>query len=338
MQPFDVRHSNSLFQLIESTKQDRHAVFLAPYGDDISLEIDEIVESGGVFLVGSDIGEVIVRAIGLEAMGNKTGFIKHFIVCSKVRGASPVQHAKWMLDSLERYDAVELDFRVLQVDVFAEFEKTNQVFANSGYDKLTELNTGGLKLIRYEKKLPSNWFSDIDPHDSSAIVTRAEYNAFIRNLLDRTQDEGTLEEYLRALLGLVRKHQDIQVTSSFIASLFEQAFDAPPLPFEEKWLTNQRPELPGLDGMLEGEEENFKLMEQLLLYQIADLVRMERAGIFNKDPWSLSFGAMSPTNHYWQNLYPHGFISVGMGGISPEWKADSWFELGVLLWLGQIYE
>ena len=51
----------------------------------------------------------------------------------------------------------------------------------------------------------------------------------------------TLDEYLRALLGLALDHQDKQPSLELFLKLLKKSFIADPLPFDESWLAIQDP-------------------------------------------------------------------------------------------------
>src|SRR5579859_277742 len=170
--------------------------------------------------------------------------------------------------------------------------------------------------------------------DASQVNTNEGFCQYIRTLAsERATTTMSLEEYLRALWGLLKLRQAEGVTFSLLGQLLHDAFEAPPLPFDEQWLQYDTP--PDLDAE---NEEAFAVLQQMLCYQIADLHLMAQTGQIH-DP-NAFFGIDSPTGHRWYNLHPSSYLECAVAPpISDGSRVQcSWGDLAILLWLGQIYE
>lgn len=151
--------------------------------------------------------------------------------------------------------------------------------------------------------------------------------------------EGSLEDYLRAVLRSVIEHEHDTYTWKLQARILTDGLSLTPLPFDQAWLQYTGP---GEIVRANSEKDLANVYEaalSLLKYQIADLHRMEEAGTIN-NPYRY-FGIESPTGHTWYNFTPGGFLGCAlscMEGGTEDSEECSWYDLGVLLWLGQIYE
>jgi len=172
--------------------------------------------------------------------------------------------------------------------------------------------------------------------EPSHIKTLGDFRTYVLLLAKEsaTTTLRSLEEYLRALWGLIQQVQAHQVTYALLGRLLDDAFLAEPLPFDENWLHYDEP--PDLD---ENEHARaFSLLQHMICYQIADLHRMAEADLL-ENKWRF-FGIDSPTGHRWYNFDPSSYLGCAAHGIregSTSTDAD-WINLAILLWLGQIYE
>jgi hypothetical protein len=172
--------------------------------------------------------------------------------------------------------------------------------------------------------------------DVSWVKSGHDLCIFVSALLKEQENAyvGSLEEYLRALWGLIQPHQDSLATFALLAELLRDAFTAEPLPFDENWLMYTHP--PSL--YCESGEfilDDFAILHQMICYQISDLHLMAQAGILNQ-PF-IHLGVDSPRGHRWFNmLRPFIYLEHGVqcGGET----TCTWETLALILWLGQIYE
>jgi hypothetical protein len=172
--------------------------------------------------------------------------------------------------------------------------------------------------------------------DYSHIKTHEDFCQYARTLAHEkaTTTERSLEEYLRALWGLLKLRQAETVTFSLLGQLLHDAFLAEPLPFDKKWLQYNTP--PDLDE--DENEESFAVTQQMIWYQIADLHLMAQTGQID-DP-NAFFGIDSPTGHRWYNVHPSSYLECAVAPLINDGARVqcSWGDLTILLWLGQIYE
>jgi len=162
----------------------------------------------------------------------------------------------------------------------------------------------------------------------------------IRELIGRYENRD-LEDYLLALLGLVVKSNLQPMTEGLFFKLLEDAYTAPPVPFDETWLACcTPPDDDWLNRKLEMHEPLFGLNEKAYQYsidalhfQIAELRKMRGKQLDNELRY---FGVISPTGNRWYNFDPHALLecgAAGLGSIKYEWS-----DIGELLEMGRIYE
>jgi hypothetical protein len=170
------------------------------------------------------------------------------------------------------------------------------------------------------------------------------FNGHIRSLAknEAKSFKGSLETYLSALLAVVQDYRNETPSWRLIAKILEEAFQKAPLPFDNNWLEYNNPANEITDGDFEIDELDknlaFEALIRMVKYQISDLHKMAEAGTLNH-PYRY-YGIESPTGHIWYNFEPVGFLSCAISGMK-EIKMDfpcTWIALGVILWLGQIYE
>lgn len=128
--------------------------------------------------------------------------------------------------------------------------------------------------------------------------------------LMETAPERDLEEYLRALLPLLRAHreQDGLAGPDFL-SLLTEAFTALALPYDSAWET----------GYAAAPQGGFAEVEALLIRQIVDLRDLRNAGMLD-DPqrW---FGTDAPRpGPRWYNFDPKSYLECGAAGSLDGWE------------------
>ena len=175
--------------------------------------------------------------------------------------------------------------------------------------------------------------------EASEIVTSGDFRSYLLFLAQGIAKtyQGSLEEYLRALLATVQQNAQSQVTFALIGKVLFEAFTTEPFPFNEDWLTYQEPPDLTIDGF-SSIEDDYGYLQHMILYQIADFHLIEASGVLQKQ-WSV-LGVTSPTGNSWYNFDPVGFLfcaAQGMRENSPDTNC-TWVNLAITLWLGQIYE
>ncbi len=174
---------------------------------------------------------------------------------------------------------------------------------------------------------------EMDPFHIKTTLDFRKYVLFLAKGRATTTPRS-LEEYLRALWSLIQQAQAHRVTYALLGQLLHDAFLAEPLPFDEHWLQYNAP--PDLDRAENGNA--FSVLHHMICYQIADLHRMDQAGLLEKE-WRY-LGIDSPTGHRWFNFDPSSYLECAAQTLREDdvSTAAGWINLAILLWLGQIYE
>lgn len=170
-----------------------------------------------------------------------------------------------------------------------------------------------------------------------------------------------LEEYLRALLSLALDRKNEMPSIHLFYQLLDGAFTAPPLAFQDEWLAvTQSPDDNPMSYKFTNPEifqaadlttgagyADFTFLQQVLIFQIADLHRMRNKEL--KDEMRY-FGVTSPTGNAWYNFDPYTNLECGLrclednldledeNGQKPEPIEISWKTLGQILEMGRVYE
>src|SRR5262245_25207017 len=126
--------------------------------------------------------------------------------------------------------------------------------------------------------------------DANSVKTAGDFVRFINTLLAEEEFKGSLEEYLRALWGILSTKHETKPSWALLAHSFKEAYSASVPDFDEGWMVYEHP--PKLDN---DKKNDFTLINQMLLYQIADLRRMKNAGTLNRSMDELWLGWNSPT-------------------------------------------
>jgi hypothetical protein len=172
--------------------------------------------------------------------------------------------------------------------------------------------------------------------------TLAEFYDGVATLAEQKKKcPRSLEEFLRAVYALIRRHDRGIMTYSILLDVYRRSFDSEPCTFDETWMNATAP------PEITPEEDDAKdLALQTLAFLVADLRRMERAGILSEDPTILYGGVDSPSGNRWYNFDPSTFIECGARGAldhvgdegEREIAAISWGEVASIIELGRIYE
>ena len=156
--------------------------------------------------------------------------------------------------------------------------------------------------------------------------------------------DGTLQEYLIALWQIIEKSHGELVSLELIYKALDDATKLEPMEFKDEWLNYDK--LPD-DYEPTKKDNGYEYLKRTILFQIADLQRMKKAGTLDLDPEALYFGVRSPTGHSWYNFHVRNFFSCAIAGFRsygsqigmPLNSTEcSWQNLAVILHLGQIYE
>lgn len=176
--------------------------------------------------------------------------------------------------------------------------------------------------------------------ETDRITSFFEFRAYLKQLVDAAQlDTRSLDEYLRGVMRSVIKHEGDEFTWALHARILADGFDMEPLPFDQAWLAYTDPgEI--VSAVSQAPIANmYEATANVLKYQIADLRRMQEAGILD-DP-NIHMGVTSPTGNVWYNFSPWGYLGCALSCLNCGTEDSStcaWGDLAVFFWLGQIYE
>lgn len=172
------------------------------------------------------------------------------------------------------------------------------------------------------------------------VASFFDFRVYLKQVVDSAESfRGSLEDYLRAVLRLVIAHADSEFTWKLQARILSDGLTGAPLDFDESWMAFNGPgELVSVNSGSELQNE-YEALLGLLKYQIADLRRLEVAGELNS-PYR-HMGLNSPSGYAWYTFTPEDFLGQALQwllGGTEDTTFCSWHDLGILLWLGQIYE
>jgi hypothetical protein len=113
----------------------------------------------------------------------------------------------------------------------------------------------------------------------------------------------SLESYLSSLWALAKPYQHQSITMTQFAEWLEQAFTQEPPPFNSQWLEKNV-----TDNLTP-----FENWENHILFQIADLHRLQEAGAFNNS--YRYYGLAAPSGENWANFDPFSFLECAVCGM-----------------------
>ncbi len=148
---------------------------------------------------------------------------------------------------------------------------------------------------------------------ADSLRTNRDLYRFVVELGQRNADnKRSLEEYLRALLGLVsRERQQPDLAAPLFAAMLEAAFHQAPLPYEPSWET-------AWQALERGEpEEGFSGWEALIKRQIIDLRELRASGGLEDE--QRYFGIDAPRGARWYNFDPRTYLECAAAGSFDGW-------------------
>jgi hypothetical protein len=170
------------------------------------------------------------------------------------------------------------------------------------------------------------------------IITLGDFANFVQSLVKGPAStyEKSLEEYLRSLWSLIEEQREQTPSYALFGYLLSEAFTRKPMQFNENWLSYEKPPFEtGRDDL-----STFEDLQAMILYQIADLHRMESKAILDKSAFELWLGVDSPTGYTWYNFHPNTFLECASASLAKDSgliECD-WGFLAIFLWVGRIYE
>lgn len=149
--------------------------------------------------------------------------------------------------------------------------------------------------------------------DDTIKTNRDFYLAIIELINRQARSSRTLEEYLLALLPLVRESQAETSLSvyEFYCKL-AAAFYAPASTFDEAW--RSRSGIPNAAG------NNFECWEAAIVQQIVDLREMDETGALKNE--MRYYGIESPRGDRWYNFDPCTYIECATASSLDGWEPD----------------
>jgi hypothetical protein len=125
------------------------------------------------------------------------------------------------------------------------------------------------------------------------------------------QSMPSLEKYLSALWSVVSQEQDAPLTAEKFVEWLEKAFVTPAPDFNPDWLQRKS---------YNEESSDFQGWEDLIVFQIADLRRMDEAGAL-QDEYRY-YGIDSPSGSRWYNFDPLTYLECGVRGALGGYTED----------------
>ncbi len=145
----------------------------------------------------------------------------------------------------------------------------------------------------------------------AAIETNRDLYLAVAELMIKSRGiERTLEEYLRALVGVSDRYRDREslLPSEFLA-MIAAAFTAEPVPAESSWFLPRDEE----------EEEGYDAWRGALVTQVVDLIEMGQNGTLQDD--QRYFGVDAPRGGRWYNFDPCTYLECAMAGTLGGWES-----------------
>src|SRR5688572_2471134 len=192
---------------------------------------------------------------------------------------------------------------------------------------------------------------------NNTSLTSKNFRGFVMHLLETQKGsyKGSLEEYLRSLWLVVNDSKDHELNYSRLADILKKAFSVEPPPFDEQWLSFEKPVswnsrnngyvIETLENfqvkIVASDVPDFDILKSVLLFQIADLYRMRDNQLKNKHRY---LGVASPTGDTWYNFDVFTYLECGTRGIGDNAREAveaiecDWAALALILELGRIYE
>jgi hypothetical protein len=145
----------------------------------------------------------------------------------------------------------------------------------------------------------------------TALETNRDLYLAVADLVTNQRGtERTLEEYLRALLGIGESYRDRKslLPSEFLGMIIA-AFTVEPIPTESSWFLPTSEERAGYDAW-----------RGTLVAQIVDLIEMRQRGTLEDE--QRYFGVNAPRGGRWYNFDPCTYLECAMAGTLGGWEPD----------------
>ena len=157
----------------------------------------------------------------------------------------------------------------------------------------------------------------------------------ILNLLENNQNELTLKEYLISLLSVVRENKDKEMNNKTFISMLEEAFKIRTTDI------NYNDKISPI--FIDSYEDNYKVVEEVLLFQIIDFNGIEKSGKLINNELNY-FGIDSPQGNRWYNFDINTYFECGSSWMIDfsescyAIKTIDWLIFAEFLEMGRTYE
>lgn len=144
-------------------------------------------------------------------------------------------------------------------------------------------------------------------------MTNRDIYVAVTSLAKRVEPQfrPSLEQYLSALWSIVSQERDVPLTPEKMVEWLEKAMITPAPEFNPAWL-----QYPPFNEKLSG----FQGWKSRILFQIADLHRMDEAGMLQDEMRYL--GINSPGGSRWYNFDPLTYLECGIRGEMGGYEGD----------------
>ena len=163
------------------------------------------------------------------------------------------------------------------------------------------------------------------------MITNRDIYLSVVEIAERAGESSrNLEEYLRALLGIVSRYRELSEfsTSDFI-TILSDSLVADPLPYDADWANNYetesaKPPITPYAALrypkIERNISHFTDFERIVCRQIVDLREMDAAGTFADE--MRYFGVAAPRGDYWYNFDIGTYLKCAVAGGYGGWEPD----------------
>jgi hypothetical protein len=145
------------------------------------------------------------------------------------------------------------------------------------------------------------------------LLTNRDLYKAVRSFSETVEKQSmpSLEKYLSALWSVVSQEHDTPLTPEKFVEWLEKAFVTPASDFNPLWLER---------NSYNQDLSDFQEWENVILFQIADLRRMDEAGKL-QDEYRY-YGIDSPSGSRWYNFDPLTYLECGIRGALGGYAED----------------
>ena len=163
------------------------------------------------------------------------------------------------------------------------------------------------------------------------MITNRDIYLSLVEIAERAEESSrSLEEYLRALLGIGSRYRELfEVSTSDFITILSDALVADPIPYDADWANNyetesaKQPITPYAAVQYPKIKRNishFADFERTVFRQVVDLREMYAAGTFADE--MRYFGVEAPRGAYWYNFDIGTYLKCAVAGGYGGWEPD----------------